>query len=250
MVAVSSAYLVVGGKYHDMDFARIELLKLLGEHEDIRTRVAEDYRDTEAIAEADFLITYTCDVRPSLPEQQALAKFVAGGGRWFALHGTNAVLVVQKNFTMDTPRDYPVYMETLGSQFMSHPPVAPYPVSVADPHHPLVAGIEPFEATDELYLCDYHGKIVPLLETHFTGDSPGFSEEHWPDDDARLVMYLHPVEAGEVLYLTLGHCRGKYDMRPLIDEYPTVERCSWDLPVFYELLRRGITWAKSPRSAE
>ena len=58
------AYLVCGGKYHDMDFARVELLKLLGENAEIKTRVAEDYADTAAIAESDFLITYTCDVRP------------------------------------------------------------------------------------------------------------------------------------------------------------------------------------------
>jgi len=42
-----------------------------------------------------------------------------------------------------------------------------------------------------------------------------------------------------VLYCTLGHCRGKYDMRPMIDEYPAVERGSWKLPVYHELLRRG-----------
>ncbi len=57
-------------------------------------------------------------------------------------------------------------------------------------------------------------------------------------------MYLHPQGKGEVLYLTLGHCRGKYNMRPLIDVYPRVERCAWEYPVFTELLRRGLRWAK------
>jgi hypothetical protein len=33
-------------------------------------------------------------------------------------------------------------------------------------------------------------------------------------------------------------------MRPPIAEYPRVERCSWQLPVFYELLRRGLRWAR------
>ena len=42
-----------------MDYARLELLKLLGESEKIRVRVAEDYRDSVAIAASDFLITYT-----------------------------------------------------------------------------------------------------------------------------------------------------------------------------------------------
>lgn len=31
--------LIAGGLYHDIDFARLELLKLLGEDERVRTRV-------------------------------------------------------------------------------------------------------------------------------------------------------------------------------------------------------------------
>ena len=236
------AYLVCGGKYHDMDFARLELLKLLGENPEIKTRFAEDYADTTAIAESDFLLSYTCDVRPDLEQQQALARYVSEGGRWFALHGTNAVLDMLQEVT--APRSHPVLMETLGSQFIAHPPIQPYAVSVAKPDHPLVKDIVPFEATDELYLCEYHGELEPLLETRFSGDAPGFAESSWPADEPRLVMYLHPYGQGEVLYLTLGHCRGKYDMRPIMDEYPVVERCSWELPVFYELLRRGLRWAQ------
>ena len=71
----------------------------------------------------------------------------------------------------------------------------------------------------------------------------GFVEDDWPGEEPRLVMYLNRVGSGEVLYLTLGHCRGRYDMRPLMDEYPKVERGAWELPVFYELLRRGLAWA-------
>jgi hypothetical protein len=238
-----SALLVCGGKYHDIDFARVELLKLLGEHEDIRTRVAGDYRDTGAIAEADLLVTYTCDVRPSDAEQKALSNYVRSGGRWLALHGTNSVLDMLAD-GVTAPRTYPTLMETLGSQFIAHPPIAPYTVTVAKPDHPLVKDVEPFEATDELYLCDYHGTLEMLLETRFSGDAPGFKEASWPTDEARAVMYLHPYGGGEVLYLTLGHCRGHYDMRPVMDYYPVVERCSWELPVFYELLRRGLRWAK------
>ena len=69
-----SAYFVCGGRWHDFDFARVEILKLLGEHEEVRTRVAEDFRDIDAIAASDFLVTYTCDLDAlSEEEQQALA---------------------------------------------------------------------------------------------------------------------------------------------------------------------------------
>lgn len=240
------AHLVCGGRYHDFDYARVELLKLLGEDPDVRTEVASDYRDLDALRRADFLVTYTCDVRSSLAEEQALAAFVGGGRRWLALHGTNSFL----DFTprgVAAPRAHPLLARVLGSQFVAHPPIQPYRVEVADPDHPLTRGIEPFEADDELYLCEWHGERHVLLETRFAGEAPGFVESSWPDAGPHPVMVLHPYERGEVLYLTLGHCRGRWDMRPLIPEYPKVERCSWQLPVYHELLRRGLRWAREDR---
>ena len=238
-----NAYLVCGGRWHDFDFARVELLKLLGEHESVRTGVAEDFRDLDALEASDFLLTYTCDLEGMTPEQEnALASYVAGGRRWFALHGTNSVMEFLDDGRVATPRTHRTLMETLGSQFIAHPPIAPYKVENVNPDHPLVAGIESFEVGDELYLCEYHGEIEALLATRFTGQATGFVEVDWPTDEERLVMYLHPVEKGQVLYLALGHCRGRYDMRPLIDVYPRVERGSWESPVFRELLRRGLNW--------
>ena len=56
------------------------------------------------------------------------------------------------------------------------------------------------------------------------------------------VLYEHHVGQGRVLYLTLGHCRGHYDLHPLSAFWPHPQRCAWNYPVFYELLRRGIRW--------
>ena len=135
--------LIAGGKYHDIDFARLELLKLLAEDERIRTRVYEDYSNLHAISNADFLITYTCDVRPTLEQQKVLRDFVANGKRWLALHGTNSILQFLSDGRVDCPRIAPIFMETLGSQFLSHPPIEPYTVTVADDDHHLVKGVEP-----------------------------------------------------------------------------------------------------------
>jgi type 1 glutamine amidotransferase len=236
------ALLVCGGKYHDFDFARLELLKLLAERPHVRTRVAEDYRDLGAIGEADFLVTYTCDLRPNEAEQRALADFVVAGGRWLALHGTNSVM----EFTPEgvaSPRSQPLLIQTLGSQFVAHPPVGRFRVLVSQPAHPLVAGLSDFDVEDELYLSEYQGENEALLETRFVGEAPGFVERVWREDVPHLVLYLRRVGRGGVLYNTLGHCRGHYDMRPILDFYPRVERCAWNEPIYYELLRRGIAWA-------
>lgn len=237
--------LVASGKYHDIDFARLELLKLLAEDERVRVRVFEDYSNLEAIRNADLLVTYTCDVIPSLEQQEALRRWVEEGGRWYALHGTNSILRFLANGLVDSPAWAPHFMETLGSQFIAHPPIAPYRVDVADPEHPLVQGIEPFYATDELYLSDRHADLHVLLDTQFEGEAGGFVRDGW-QHGRHPVLYLRTLGAGAVLYLTLGHCRGHYDLQPLMDYYPEVDRCAWDTPVFYDLLRRGLAWAKEP----
>ena len=238
--------LIAGGKYHDIDFARLELLKLLGEDERVRVRIFEDYANASAISSAHFLISYTCDVIPELREQEQLRSFVELGGRWFALHGTNSILRFLKSGEVDSPDWAPHFMETLGSMFIAHPPIGPYQVTVADPEHPLVMGIESFATTDELYLTKTYGDLHVLLDSEFEGEAVGFTKRNW-QRARHPVFYLRQMGQGSVLYLTLGHCRGHYDMRPLTNWHPEIERGAWRLPVFYELLRRGIGWAKQPQ---
>lgn len=239
---VVHVYLVAAGDYHDIDFARLELLKLLAEHENVRTQVAADYHDLEAIGESDFLITYTCNLIPTEEEQVALKDYVEAGKRWFALHGTNSILKFLEDGRVDAPEIAPVLMSTLGTQFIAHPPIAPYKVRVADPDHELVRDIAEFETDDELYLSRIHGDLHMLLESEYTGPAVGFVEDDWPTDEPRPVYYINRVGEGEVLYLNLGHCRGHYDMQPMIEYYPNIERGSWDKPEYYELLRRGIRY--------
>lgn len=238
-----NVYFVVGGRYHDFDFARLEILKLLSEHQRIRTRVAESYADLAAIGAADALISYTCDVRPDERQQHALAELIASGRRWLALHGTNSILQWTAQGKVDAPDSMPVLARLLGSRFIAHPPLGEFEVRVSDPSHPLVRGIEAFKVTDELYLAELYGPNHVLLETRYNGKAAReFVRRDWLSDEPRPVLYLHEHGAGAVLYLTLGHCRARYDMQPLIEDYPRVERCSWESPVYYELLRRGIRW--------
>ena len=113
------AVLVCGGKWHDFDFARHELLGALGHWEQVRTRVFEDYRCLDALERADLLVSYTCDVRPTPEQQDALVGFVERGGRWLALHGTHSAIDPPNGSGVyRTPRVLGKAAVLLGGQFL------------------------------------------------------------------------------------------------------------------------------------
>src|SRR5712671_5694076 len=85
------ALLVAGGRHHDFDFVRRELLKRTAKNPAVHTTVRPDFSDIDALGSAGFLVSYTCNIRPTPTEEQALRRFVSEGGRWLALHATNAL---------------------------------------------------------------------------------------------------------------------------------------------------------------
>lgn len=240
------AVLVCGGQWHDFDYARLRLLSLLGEHPAVRTRVFESYATGDALDRADLLVTYTCNQRPDAEQQRALVEYVEAGGRWLALHGSNAAIdapAAGGPRVFRTPRVLGPVARVLGSQFLGHPPIAPYVVEVTQPDHPLVAGVTPFEVTDELYLSELHPPLDVLLHTTYSGPSRGFEEGETRDDEPRPVLYLKRTGRGEVCYFTLGHCRGRYDVQDLgVDDLGHEDRGSWEIPEFVTLLRRCLAW--------
>lgn len=240
--------LVAGGRWHDFDHARLQLLTALAEHHTAKTTVHQDYACLPALARADLLITYTCDVRPDATQQQALVDFVARGGRWLALHASNSAIEPpvpggERIFT--TPRALGPVAEVLGSQFLGHPPITPYEVQVTQPQHPLVAGIQPFTVTDELYISELHPPLDVLLHAHYSGTCRGFEEGHTEgeEDVQRPILYTRPHGDGMVCYFTLGHCRGRFDMQDMgVDDLGKVDLGSWQVPEYRTILGRCLRW--------
>ena len=118
-------YLVAGGKYHNIVYARLELLKLLAEQPRLKVQVGADYSDIDAICEADLILTYTWDVIPTAAQTERLCERMRNGGKWFALHGTNSILCFLDDGRVNCPRENEPFMELMGSQFLSHPEIAP-----------------------------------------------------------------------------------------------------------------------------
>src|SRR5215211_2268296 len=119
------ATLVCGSpmRNHDFDFARVRLGDALYQAGDIRTDVWSDYVHVEG----NMLVSFTSQVPVAEERCVALRSFLEGGGRWFAIHGSNSV------------RDNPWLPGILGSRFVTHPPYTHFPVSITRPDDPLVA---------------------------------------------------------------------------------------------------------------
>jgi type 1 glutamine amidotransferase len=216
---------------HDFDFARQRLLTALYEAGGLQTNVARNYDDSDAIETGDLLVSYTSQVPVEAARCEAIRRYLEKGGRWFALHASNSV------------RDNKILPGLLGSRFLAHPPYTRYAVSIAKPTDPLLAGIEPFEVDDELYLVEQSGDIDVLLHTRWGGTAMGrtFDEKMQP------LMYRHRVGNGGVLYLALGHSAREFDRPAAAGPNQATLRGPWDLPVYQELVRRGIAWAAKRR---
>ena len=245
--------LIVAAEYHDGDYVRRVLLNLLSEDERIVTTCTNDFHDTDELAAADLLLTYTSNVFPDEEQRATLRGFLERGGRWFAIHGSAAftcfrppevdIGAIRLPGLTDTPDREPAYMDLLGARFVSHlaqQSIEIHPVS----DHPLVADLPAFSVVDEPYILELRGECEVLLQSHFTGEAPGYVSGPWLDDVPRPQMLLRREGLGAVLYLAPGHCCGRYDLVPFIAEVP-VQRGPWENPTYREILRRAIRWGIS-----
>lgn len=239
--------LIVGGRWHDLAFAQAELLGRLVAHDAVRVRVREDFADIRALREADAVVAYTCDVRPRPAHVEALAESLQAGGRLLALHATHSAIDPpapggERVFT--TPDAMPEFSGLLGSRFLAHPRIGPALIRSRGSDDPLVAGIAEFTTVDEVYVAELADDLEVLLETDIEGPCPGF-DESGPQEPTRYpVLYRRRIGEGGIVYLTLGHCRGRFDVRDLgVDDTGTVDRRAWASAEFRELLDRCIGWA-------
>lgn len=237
--------IIVGGRWHDVDFARRELLLLVGEHDAARASVHADFSDVERLGEVDAVIAYTCDVRPTPAQAEALRLMVAGGGRLLALHATNSAIDAPDPDgprIFRTPDAMPGFTALLGNRFLAHPKIGPFLIEPTARQHPFTHGIEPFTTTDEIYVTELGEGLDVLMDVEYTGPCPGFETDH--GEGRHPVLYTRQEGQGYVTYFTLGHCRGRFDVQDLgIDDLGVIDRVAWDSPEYREVLRRTVAWA-------
>ena len=219
---------------HDIDLARLRLLDGLYAMGGVRTEVWRDYANAEVIAKGDLLVSYSSLIVADADQQRTLRRYIEGGGRWFAIHASNYAR---------EPQQIP---EVLGSRFITHPPFGPFKVTVTKPDDPLLTGlgVTSFDVNDELYVMDLAKDIDVLLHARWGGT--GVLNITVPEGDQPL-MYRRRVGKGGVLYLALGHGNRRLGApapgRPSVPD----RHDSWDMPVYKDLIRRGLEWAAGRR---
>ncbi len=229
------AALVCGSPHrnHDFDLARLRLAQALYDAHGIRTDCYNDYEASADILGADLLVSYTSQVPVSEKAGGAIRRFLDRGGRWFALHATNSVAGNQ------------AMPGILGTRFLAHPKSMRFPVKVTRQEEPLLQGIRDFEVCDELYCIeDVTRDLDVLLHARWGGEALGGIHVEQAD---RPMLYRRAVGDGGVLYLALGHANRPCDKPfPHLPDPPD-HRGPWDLPVFQELVKRGVEWAAQRR---
>ena len=245
---------------HDMDYARLRLLQLLREYDDIVTTVAGDFSDIGRWLEGTkLLLTYVAGPFPDAQSVTVIQRWLEAGGRWFGLHGTSGGKAARM---AERPGRTMVKMDhhhTLGSFFLNHPPLRRFNVEVANENHPLTHNLpSQFEVEDELYLIEMLGPAEILLTTELPEDPspPGFGfyyEEDTaiqPDKKTRALGYEKIVGSGKVAYVALGHCHSTTtNSQPFVDESvaaggttPKTFTGAWETPEFAQLLSNAVNW--------
>ena len=151
---------------------------------------------------------------------------------------------------------WPEWSEIIGGRFLYTPmkcrgvdrPDSGYNIDVSHivsptMDHPITLGIEPFEITDEVYLCEiFEDSVIPLLTSNWTFTHDNFysaanavvrgelnSNKGWSHDDgSNLVGWIKAYKNAPVVYLQFGDGPAAYEN-----------------PNFRRILAQAIKWASS-----
>ena len=174
---------------------------------DIRMNVSV-VEDVEFLAkpklhEYDMLVLNYCNwMKPGLSEaaKENFVKYLKEGGGLTIVHFTNGAFHFSLPEAGDS--DWPEWRTNICRRVWDHTPgksghdkYGPFIVEIAKPEHPIVAGMEPFETTDELYFRQQGDQPIEVLATarsEITG-------EHAP------MAFIYEYGKGRVFQTVLGH---------------------------------------------
>ena len=181
-------------------------------------RVVEDahFLDSGALDRYQVVVLHYMNWKTPGPGEAAranLKRFVENGGGLVLVH-----------FTCGAFMEWPEFANLAGRvwnpKLRGHDPRGPFKVEIAQPDHPIMKGMQPFETEDELYTClDGNVQIEVLAKATSKVDKKDYA-----------MAFVLNVGKGRVFHSPLGHDVKAFN------------------PAVLELFRRGMAWAagKSP----
>ncbi len=193
-----------GGQIHDWKGIQPVLVAALKAADAFDLDTAqEDLGALERLHPYDVLIFHYTVGQITDAQRDSLSRWLIGGKGYVGIHSA-----------ADSFRDDPGYLSMVGGHFVSHPRYRQYQVSVKDPEHPIMAGIEEeFMVEDEQYILDYDPRVHVLANALYRGET-------------MPVAWTKSHGEGRVFYQALGH-----DPR------------ACEHPVFSQMLVQGALWA-------
>ncbi|HUG19267.1 MAG TPA: ThuA domain-containing protein, partial [Planctomycetaceae bacterium] len=181
----------------------------------IREALARDIRmnvsiveDVEFLAkpklhEYDMIVLNYCNwMKPGLSDaaKANFVKYLKEGGGLTIVHFTNGAFHFSLPEAGDS--DWPEWRTNICRRVWDHTPgksghdkYGPFVVEIAKPDHPIVAGMEPFQTTDELYFRqqgDHPIEVLATARSEITG-------QHEP------MAFIYEYGKGRVFQTVLGH---------------------------------------------
>ncbi len=262
------AHLIAGGfppgsfAGHDIDYARLRLLQMLGDNGNLETTVSNDFTDVEKwLPSCQLLVTYVAGPFPDAARCIVIDEWLENGGRWIALHGTSGGKAARISDSRFRRMEKLEHHNSLGCFFLNHPPVRKFSIDVAV--HPLTEGVPSnFEVSDELYLLemldpDLEVLLTTPLEKDPSPEGFGFIYDEdtsiQEDGKTRVLGYVRTVGQGRVVYYALGHCHTpETNVQIYVDESvaaggvtPLTFKGPWETNAFQKLLTNAIKWCEA-----
>ena len=192
-------------KYHPFEGVDRELQNIL-EH-DMELTCSEDLTllNQKELSGYPLVIAYTEFSDHPLPQDQvaALISYVANGGGLLVIHNG---ISLQRNQELEL---------MLGARFTHHPDFTALSVTISQPEHPIMQGIEDFVIEDEPYYFEH----LPHLQTTILA-------EYLHDGAMRQAAWCHEFGLGRVVYFMPGHHLPSFSVEP-----------------FRQMIRQGALWA-------
>ncbi len=197
--------LFMRGGGHDWKGFTAVIVKVLERTGDFDVTLTESLDDLKAenIKRFDLVLFYGSGRNFTDPQQeQGLGDFVRGGGGLAGVHATDAF------------KKSDVYWEMFGGRFATHGG-GKYTVYVCDKQHPITAGLEDFEISDETYSHHYHKNLCMRCLVRMNRGQ-----------ERQCMAWVQHYGKGRVFNTGLGHGRE-----------------AWINPQFQRLVVRGLYWA-------